>query len=120
MDVFKHGSRVAASVVLSAALSGAPAIAATPVSVVETSLGFGEQTRLLRHLGLRFGDEDFVEAHFGPGEGGSLHDGFLKYGEGKVANSEYLDVIAAGAAPVLAPAGGEQDHLISPHQNMCV
>jgi hypothetical protein len=75
-----------------------PRTRATPISVVETSLGFGEQLSLLRHLGIRAGDEnDFVEAHFGPGQGGSLTEGFLKYGEGKVAESEYFEVIASGA-----------------------
>ena len=139
----------------SAAISmgAGPAAHAEKVQVVETSLGLADQTRLLRHLGLRVGpDNDFVEAHFGPGgelfcspadcapfcktdllaaavhafvefgeqrttpeqvhtqqvptqghagetraEGGQFADGFLKYGEGKVAESEYLDVLPAGA-----------------------
>lgn len=70
----------------------------TPVHVVETSLGMVDDIRLLRHLGLRFGpDDEFVEAHFGPSDAGSFHEGFLKIGEGKVAQSEYLDEFPAGA-----------------------
>lgn len=69
----------------------------TPVHVVETSLGITKDVRLLRHLGLRFGDEDsFSEAHFGPSDAGSFHEGFLKIGEGKVAQSEYLAEFPAG------------------------
>jgi len=70
----------------------------TPVHVVETSLGIVDDVRLLRHLGLRFGSEEsFVEAHFGPSDAGSFHEGFLKFGEGQVAESEYLDEFPAGA-----------------------
>jgi len=63
----------------------------------------GSGTALFRHsrsshLGLRFGpDDEFVEAHFGPSDAGSFHEGFLKIGEGKVAQSEYLDEFPAGA-----------------------
>ena len=36
------------------------------VQVIETSLGITNKIKLLRHLGLRVGDDDdFVEAHFG-------------------------------------------------------
>jgi hypothetical protein len=104
-SAFMFPIRVGIAMGVSLALSGLPAAqaAATPVSVVETSLGLADNSRLLRHLGLRFGDEkDFVEAHFGPGEGGALSEGFLKYGEGKVADSEYLDVIPAGLLSVLS------------------
>lgn len=49
-------------------LSSGPVAHAEKVQVVETSLGLADQTRLLRHLGLRVGpDDDYVEAHFGPG-----------------------------------------------------
>lgn len=78
-----------------------PATIHTPVHVVETSLGIVDDVRLLRHLGLRFGPEDsFVEAHFGPSDAGSFHEGFLKFGEGKVAESEYLEEFSVGA-PIL-------------------
>lgn len=69
----------------------------TPVHVVETSLGITKDVRLLRHLGLRFGEEDsYSEAHFGPSDAGSFHEGFLKIGEGKVAEADYLAEIPAG------------------------
>lgn len=69
----------------------------TPVHVVETSLGITKDVRLLRHLGLRFGDDDsYSEAHFGPSDAGSFHEGFLKIGEGKVADAEYLAEFPAG------------------------
>ena len=47
------------------------------VRVIETSLGVQDNIKLLRHLGLRVGedDEDFVEAHFGPGEDGQMSEG---------------------------------------------
>jgi hypothetical protein len=82
---------------MSVALSVMPA-KATQVRVVETSLGITDNVRLLRHLGLRFGDDnDYLEAHFGPGAGGPGHDGFLKTGKGEVADSKYLEVLPAGA-----------------------
>jgi hypothetical protein len=57
---------LAAGISAAITFSGGPAHAER-VSVVETSLGLAEQTRLLRHLGLRVGSgDDFVEAHFGP------------------------------------------------------
>jgi hypothetical protein len=77
----------------------------TCMQVVETSLTGGdlsEKIKLLRHLGLRVGDDDdFVETHFGPGEGGQMQEGFLKHGKGKVAESEYLEVTDAGALHAL-------------------
>ena len=48
------------------------------IRVIETALGGpSDKIKLLRHLGLRVGedDEDFVEAHFGPGEDGQMSEG---------------------------------------------
>jgi hypothetical protein len=78
---------------------------ATKVQVVETSLGLGVDSKLLRHLGLRFNcdsdeinveGQDFSEAHFGPGSG-AFREGFLNTGKGMVASSEYKEVVNAGA-----------------------
>lgn len=94
--------RLGVTVGLVAAMSSSPLpqASATEVRVVETSLGLQDEVRLLRHLGLRFGDQkNFVEAHFGPSSGNeaALKEGYLNYGEGIVADSEYLDVVYAGA-----------------------
>jgi hypothetical protein len=55
------------------------------VTVVETSMDLIDDIRLMRHLALRFGDDDsFVEAHYGPGAAGEGRQGFLDVGKGKV------------------------------------
>ena len=54
-----------------AQMGTASAESGTKVTVLETSMGITDNVRLLRHLALRFGDDDdFVEAHFGPGSKG--------------------------------------------------
>lgn len=87
---------------VAAFISFGTAAHAEPVHVVETSLfeqTLADETPIFRHLGLRIGpDDDFVEAHFGPGAGGDFTAGFLKTGKGKVADSTYLEVTPAGTS----------------------
>lgn len=71
---------------------------ATQIRVVETSLYVTgeEHTRVLRHLGIRAGDDgDFIECHWGPAEG-SFREGFLNCGEGEISDSPYMGVFPCG------------------------
>lgn len=77
---------------------------ATKISVVETSLYMAgeEHTRVLRHLGIRAGDEDdFIECHFGPSETGQrdFREGFLNCGEGAISDSPYMGIVPCGTIP---------------------
>jgi hypothetical protein len=95
---FAERVRLGVGIFAAISLSSSSMAYAEPVKVAETSLGVGDETRILRHLGLRVGpDDDYIEVHFGPGEGGDFKEGFLNYGKGKVADSKYLGIFPAGA-----------------------
>jgi hypothetical protein len=83
----------------------------TQIFVVETSLGLGGFSRILRHLGIRAGSgESYMEAHFGPKGSMIGSKGVLTHGAGSVADSEYLDVIPAGMLLSLDLTGCPHTH----------